>query len=85
MTALDDLQDKMVARAVEMLDGVTAETPMAEKVDVFKAVTAFYTAAMKVDAKTPGRKKGEGGGTFADIQRRLAGGAPAARVNGDPQ
>lgn len=65
----DELRDKLIEEAIALLDECTAE----ERVDVFKAVAAFYIGTTKSGAKaTDGSKAG---GTFADIQRRLAGGA----------
>lgn len=69
----DELRDKLIAKAIALLDECQAE----ERVDVFKAVAAFYIGATKSGGKADQPVKG--GGTFADIQRRLAGTAP---VNG---
>ena len=76
MTTLNDLRDKMVDRALNLLDLAKPE----DELEVFKAVSAFYSAAMKV-----GGGKGADpppGGGFPELQRRLAGGAPAAKPNG---
>lgn len=74
MSSTDKLRDKLIAKAIALLDNCAAD----EQVDVFKAVAAFYIGATKGGPK---EKPGAGGsGTFADIQRRLTGGP--APVNG---
>jgi hypothetical protein len=78
MSTTDKLRDKLITRACELLDKAENEEKLDAKLDIFKAVTAFYTAAIKVGGKD--QSPGKGGGTFADIQRRLAGGATP--VNG---
>lgn len=65
MSNLNDLRDKMVDRALNLLDLAKPE----DELDVFKAVSAFYSAAMKVGGKAVDPPPGGG---FPELQRRLA-------------
>lgn len=75
---MNELRDKLVTRAIELLDKSEIEEKLDAKLDIFKAVTAFYTAAMKVGGKAP--PPDDTG--FDAVRRRLAGGGPV-KVNGD--
>jgi hypothetical protein len=74
MSTTDKLRDKLIVKAIALLDECKDE----DKVDVFKAVSAFYIGVTKSGPKD--QPPGKGGGTFTDLQRRLAGGATP--VNG---
>jgi len=76
MSTLNDLRDKMVDRAIKLLDGAKDE----DQIDIFKVCTAFYSAAMKVGGKAVDQPPGGG---FPELQRRLAGGP--AKPNGGSQ
>jgi len=76
MSTLNDLRDKMVDRALNLLDLAKPE----DELEVFKAVSAFYSAAMKVGGKAVDQPPGGG---FPELQRRLAGGP--AKPNGGSQ
>ena len=67
---MNELRDKLVTRAIELLDKAENEEKLDAKLDIFKAVTAFYTAAMKVGPKRAGDQDPTG---FGAVIERLNG------------
>ena len=74
MSPTDELRDKLIAKAITLLDTCADE----ERVDVFKAVSSFYIGATKAGPK--GAPPGDDG--FDAVRKRLNGGGPAATTGG---